>query len=80
MAALINKREHERAGGIDGCEFDRLSFTCRRPLKLPRLHYRRMEIKIMRHHRGAENADADVKHPLIGHEFADLERIRREYR
>ena len=26
MAALINKREHERAGGIDGGELDRLAF------------------------------------------------------
>ena len=60
--------EHKRAGGINGCEFDRLPFPRRGLFKLPRLHYRRMEIKIMRHHRGTQNADADVQHPLIGHD------------
>ena len=37
----------------------------RRLLEFPRLHDGRMQIKIMRHHRRAENADADVEHLLV---------------
>src|SRR5207244_2956770 len=62
----INKQgEHECAGGINGRELDRLAFTGRRLLEFTRLHYRGMQVKIMRHYRCPQNADAHVKHPLI---------------
>ena len=62
---IDEKREHQRAGRVDGREFDRLAFAFRRLLEFPRLHDRRMQIEIMRHDRGADDADADVKHLLV---------------
>ena len=50
---------------IDGGKLDRLAFAFRRLLEFARLHDRRMQIEIMRHHRRADDADADVKHLLV---------------
>ena len=65
MARVDEEREHQRHGRIDGGELDRLAFASRRLLVFARLHDRRMQIKIMRHHRRAEDADGDVEHLLV---------------
>src|SRR5947208_16687527 len=65
----INKQgEHECAGGIDGRELDRLPFTVRRLFEFACLDYRGMQVKIVRHYRCPQNANAHVKHPLISHD------------
>ena len=38
-------------------------------LVFPRLHDRRVQVKIVRHHRRAENADGDVKHLRVRHDL-----------
>ena len=58
------QREHQSDRRIDGREGDRLPLAGRRRLEVTRLHDGGMQIKIMRHHRRAENADGDVKHLL----------------
>ena len=62
---IDEKREHQSAGRVDCCEFDRLTFALRRLFKFPRLHDRRVKIEIMWHDRRADDADADIKHLLI---------------
>src|SRR5690349_14900280 len=62
----INKEsEHERAGRVDTGVFDGFAFALRSLLELARLHDRRVEVKIVRHHRRSNDADADVKHFLV---------------
>ena len=63
--AVNKEREHEGDSRIDGGEFDRLAFAFGRLLEHPRLHNRRVQVKIMRHHGRAKNANADVEHSLI---------------
>src|SRR4030095_16411688 len=63
--AVDEQSEHERPAGVDGGELDRLAPALRRLLELARLHDGRVQVKIMRHHGRAKNADADVKHFLI---------------
>jgi hypothetical protein len=59
------KREHERHGRVNGRELDGLAFALGRRLILARLHDGRMEVEIVRHHRGAEDAHGDKKHRRI---------------
>ena len=67
IAELMNKREHQRDGAVDGGVFDRLA-PCRRGVSLEGagLHHRGVEIEVVRHHGRAEDADRDVEHRRIG--------------
>src|ERR1700719_480729 len=61
------KGEHERATRVDGCEFDRFAFAFGRLLESSRLYNRRVQVEIVRHHRRSNDADADIKHRLVGY-------------
>src|SRR5205823_2029480 len=63
--AVDEQSEHECGAGVDGGKLDRLAPALRRLLELAGLHDGRVQVKIMRHHSRAKNADADVKHLLI---------------
>ena len=43
-------------------EADRLALALARVLVLARLHDRRVQVQVVRHHRRAEDADGDVEH------------------
>src|SRR5215472_8986228 len=61
---IDKQREYERPARIDGCKFDSFASAFRCLLEFPRLHDRRMQIQVVRHHGGSKDADADVKHGL----------------
>ena len=63
--SINEQREHERRARIDGGKLDSFAPAFRRLLEFPRLHDGRVQIKIVRHHGGAKDTDADVKHFLI---------------
>ena len=56
------EREHQRDGRVDGGEADRLALALVGVAVLPRLHDRRVQVEVVRHHRRAEDADGDVEH------------------
>ncbi len=62
IEALMSEREHQRDGRIDGGELDRLALLRHASAEAARLHDARMQIEIMRHHRGAENAEREIEH------------------
>src|SRR5260370_7824075 len=56
---------HARAGRVDTGICDGFSFALRGLRELARLHDRRVEVKIVRHHSRSDDADADVKHFVV---------------
>src|SRR5262249_10291640 len=55
----------ERKRRIDGAEADRLALALGRALELAGLHDRRVQIKIVWHHRRAQDSDRDIQHPWV---------------
>ena len=61
--------QHQRDGAVGGGKPDRFAFALLGRFYLPRLHDRRVQIEIVRHHRRSENSDGDVEHLRIGHDL-----------
>ena len=64
------ERRHQRDRGIDRRVADRFGLARRRVGVLPRLHDRGVQIEVVRHHRGAEDADGDVQHLRVAQDAA----------
>ena len=56
------ERRHQRDRRVDRREPDRLELARLRVEVLARLHDRRVQIQVVRHHRRAQDADRDVEH------------------
>src|SRR5262249_4831468 len=62
----INKQgEHERRARINSCKLDSFASAFRRLLEFARLHNRRVQIQVVRHHRGSKDTNANIKHFLV---------------
>src|SRR5882672_1470453 len=64
---IDNKREHQSDGGIDGGELDRLALFRDAIAEAAGLHHARVQVKIVRHHRGADDTDGEIEHIGIAH-------------
>src|ERR1700682_1515240 len=62
---IDGQSETKREGGIDGSKFDRLTLLVRFLAITAGLHQARMQVKIMRHHGGAENAERQIQHLAV---------------
>ena len=62
IARVDEEREHQRDRRIDRREPDRFALALVRVAVLPRLHDRRVQVQVVRHHGRAEDADGDVEH------------------
>ena len=60
------QREHQRDGRVDGGELQRFALFRQRFAIGSRLHDARVQVEIMRHHRGAEDAERQVEHFGVG--------------
>ena len=60
------KREHQRHRAVDQRDVDGAPPGRLRAAILPGLHQRGMQVEVMRHHGGADDADADIEHAGIG--------------
>ena len=60
------QRQHQRDGRVRRRPFDRVAPAFVVALVGAGLHDRGVQIEIMRHHRGADDADGDVEHLRIG--------------
>ena len=63
------KRKHERDRGINGGELDRLGFAGGALFIFAGLDNGRMQVKVVRHHGRAENADGDQEHLPVAKDF-----------
>src|SRR5262249_61535469 len=57
--------EAERGRRIDHCELDGLALVLRLTLECAGLHDARVQVEIVRHHRGAQDADGQVEHLAV---------------
>jgi hypothetical protein len=69
MAPLMKKRDQQGQGGVDRGILDRFALGTRVRLDLPGLHDRGVQIKVVRHHRRAQDRDRDIEHGGIGHDL-----------
>ena len=67
--AVEEEREHQRDRRVDRRIADRLAAAGEVVAVFPRLHDRRVQIEVVRHHRRAEDADRDVEHVVIAHDL-----------
>ncbi len=67
---IDEEREHERDARIDGGEFDGLAFALGGLRELAGLHDGGVQVEIVRHDRGADDADADVEHGRVGDDMS----------
>ena len=63
---MISEREHQRDGGIDRRELDRLAAVVDAVAEAARLHHAGMQVEIVRHHGRAEDAEREIEHVRIG--------------
>ena len=63
------ERTQQRHRGVDRGEADRAPLARVAALVGPRLHHARVQVQVVRHHRGAQDADGDVQHARIGHDL-----------
>ena len=61
IAGIDEQRAVERDGGIDQIVLAGYALVVLGFSDAARLHQRRMQIEIVRHHRGAQNADGDIQ-------------------
>ena len=62
---IHEERDRQRGDGVNGVEANRAADGALVLLQLPALHQRRMQIKIVRHHRRPDDADGHVNHPRL---------------
>ena len=71
MAAFTKQREAQREGGIENGEAQGFAFAVADGgAEGARLHDAGMQVEIVRHHRGAQNADGDIQHFAVAKNFA----------
>src|SRR5262249_57277990 len=58
--------EHQSEGGIERRKLDRFAPVLDACPETARLHDARMQVKIMRHNRSAENAKCEIEHLRVG--------------
>ena len=66
---IDEKRKAEGDRGVEKRKAYRLALAFRRFLVLSRLHDGRVQIQVVRHHGGPENADRDVEHLRVGEDL-----------
>ncbi len=74
------QRGAERDGRVEKGELHRLAFAPRRFLVAPRLHDGRMQVQVVRHDGGAQNANAQVEHFAVTQDLAGGQEARRHPR
>ena len=62
----MKKAKRQRDRRVEEREAHRLALARRPSPRTPRLHDRRVQIQVVRHHRRAEDADGDVEHLAVG--------------
>ena len=77
---IDQKGEDQRGTAIDQRQKDRIPLGGVTAADLARLHQCRMQIEIMRHHRGADDADADIQHARIGDQVGMRQQSQRDRR
>ena len=63
----IHKQRHrQRQRRVDIRHEDGFALALRSPLVIPALHNRRVQVKVVRHHRRAQHPDRDIQHVRVG--------------
>ncbi len=66
---IDHQREHQRHGAVDGGKAQRLPLFRQGLAVVARLDDGRMQIQIVRHHRGPKDAQGQIEHGRVGHDF-----------
>src|SRR4029077_12716281 len=61
--------KHQCDRGINRCELNGFTPIFDAVAETPRLHHARMQIEIVRHHRGADDANREIEHVRVTHDL-----------